>query len=752
MKRNHEALLLFLYRLLNTGVFSSAVILYFSDLFGKTGVTWKHVTVLLLTAAVFWSVRELDKRQRIHALLAMILFLVILSGMTGQETCKAWIYARSGFLWTIFFAVSAGVLEFLFEKYFPLKIATAAIVCALLIGSLIAGRHVPRTGVVFFLLYVLITLAEAVRTACGKKNGENAHAYLLWITPFLALYFFVLCLMPAPETPYSWQWLKDICLRTEERVGIYVERMINGNREDLDGAVSGFSGQTPLFSYITAENKNMLVIETLSGKRQPLYLAGKTYDSFDGRSWESTEEGCVGERLLDTIETVYALERYAQNDPGHPVYYHNVCARAEYRHLRTAYLLAPAKTWKIEGKPGYRQSGATLVFDKKAGYGTEYTFTFCRMNLERERMRDFLRSALPMDEELWENTVKRYAKEDIPYEEFRAYRESVYARYLQETTVSPEVEEWLAAVTEDAENDLDKLFLIEEAMADMQYNENPGGLPEDVADGQGFLAYFLAEKPEGFCSHFATAFVLLARAEGFPARYVQGFCIPMENAGVKEVYSNMAHAWPEVYVEGKGWIPFEPTPGYGMRRYAADGEKTDKAGGLSKTQIRMEKEQGEDSGEASKEQEEREKKKREERKRAVLFLCKCVLFLITTSVIVFVIDKLGEKRREKGRSLDEKYRREVLRNLQILSMLGYERGQSETYQEFSARIGIGDDGNVIPTVFLETYESILYGTREAGEHEMEECLEKGEELMRILRKEKGRRYLFYRIKLYHKRL
>ena len=30
---------------------------------------------------------------------------------------------------------------------------------------------------------------------------------------------------------------------------------------------------------------------------------------------------------------------------------------------------------------------------------------------------------------------------------------------------------------------------------------------------------------------------------------------------------NMAHAWPEVYIKGIGWLPFEPTPGYEELRY-----------------------------------------------------------------------------------------------------------------------------------------------------------------------------------------
>lgn len=748
MKKGHATLIHFLYRLFSVGVFSGAVILCFPDLIGMTVVTWKHFTVLLLTIILFLIVRDFNKRQQIYVFLLMALFLAILAGATGREKLTAWIFSGNGFLWTFILAVAACAMHLLFEKYTFLKIPCTVILCALLLYLLFARRHVPKMGVLLLLLYAVMTLMEYMRIISGKKKKENAHAYLVWIMPFLAFYFFILCLMPMPETPYSWQWLKNIYLRAEEKVTMYVENFLSRNTEDLDGAVSGFSERAALFSSVEADDKNIMVIETLPGERQPLYLTGRIYDSFDGQVWKSAGGGGEQERLFDTMETVCALEAYEKSSPGHPVCYQMIQVTSGYRYFHTAYLLAPTKTCEIRGRLGYKQRGAEFVFDKKAGYGTEYTFKYCQMNMGKRTMRDFLQSELAGNEDIWENTVKKYAKEKIPYMKLYAYRENLRDQYLKETLLSPEVEEWLADVTKDAENDSDKLFCIEESLADMKYNTNPGGLPKEVTDEQSFLRYFLIENPEGYCSHFATAFVLLARAEGFPARYVQGFCVPMENTGETQVYAGMAHAWPEVYVEGKGWIPFEPTPGYGINRYAAEEEKADDADSFVKMQEPAAKEHETESGEISDEQREEENKKREELRREILFLLKCVLLIFATGILVFVIDRLGAKYREKGRSLEEKYRRAVLRNLQILSMLGYEREQSETYQELLERIRKEDGGKDIPTSFIETYESILYGTREAGEAEMEECMERKQELIQILRRKKGRRYLFYRIKIY----
>lgn len=751
MEKGNGAIFTFIYRLLHASVFSSAVILYFSDLYGMDGVTWKHFTILFLAVALFFCVSKLQKRQRIYAIVLIVMSVVLVSFVMGKEKPDAWMSAKSSYLGTFVLAMSVCVLQLLFEKYFPLKAAFCVILCGMLLYSLFVGRYVPKMGVLLLLLYVVMTLTEYIWLKNRNKEKENSHAYIVWLAPFFALYFGVLVLIPAPEKPYSWQWLKNIYLRMEEKITIYTENLVNRNDEDMDGAISGFSERAVLFSNLAADDKNIMVIETASGKKQPLYLAGKIYDVFDGREWKSTKEGSDGERLLDTMETVCALEAYAEGESDSLTYYNGIRAKTGYRHFHTDYLLTPSKTWKIEGGMRYQQRGADLVFGKKAGYGTEYTFQYCRLNMGRETTRDFLQSDSAENQSLWESTVKAYAEDNITYAQLLAYRENMRKRYLPQMTVSPETEDWLSEVTKDAEDEIDGLFCIEEALADMEYNGNPGGLPGEVTDEQSFLHYFLLDKQEGFCTYYATAFVLLARAEGFPARYVQGFCVPLGNAKETAVYSAMAHAWPEVYFEGKGWIPFEPTPGYGVRRYPAEPKKEDKEEDAAEVKESVEREYVFGNTETLEDEEDENRKEREEKlrelRRTVIFITICGLLSLAVGMLLYVIDRLSEKYREKRRSTAEKYKRAVLRNMQILSMLGFERERSETYHELIERIGKGEDGEAIPTAFIATYENILYGTREIGERELEECLEQREGLMQILRKKKGRRYVFCWLRL-----
>jgi transglutaminase-like putative cysteine protease len=78
--------------------------------------------------------------------------------------------------------------------------------------------------------------------------------------------------------------------------------------------------------------------------------------------------------------------------------------------------------------------------------------------------------------------------------------------------------------------------------------------------GHSAIRQFLAER-RGFCQQFAGTFAVFARALGLPSRVAIGFT-PGERRddGRFYVQGKHAHAWPEVYFAGVGWVPFEPTP------------------------------------------------------------------------------------------------------------------------------------------------------------------------------------------------
>ncbi|MDO6428720.1 DUF3488 and transglutaminase-like domain-containing protein [Thalassotalea sp. 1_MG-2023] len=75
------------------------------------------------------------------------------------------------------------------------------------------------------------------------------------------------------------------------------------------------------------------------------------------------------------------------------------------------------------------------------------------------------------------------------------------------------------------------------------------------------LDEFFFKTQAGFCEHYASSFTYLMRAAGIPARVVLGYLGGElnEQGGYFSVYQRDAHAWSEVWLDGKGWVRVDPT-------------------------------------------------------------------------------------------------------------------------------------------------------------------------------------------------
>ena len=79
--------------------------------------------------------------------------------------------------------------------------------------------------------------------------------------------------------------------------------------------------------------------------------------------------------------------------------------------------------------------------------------------------------------------------------------------------------------------------------------------------GRNSVDDFLFKTRSGFCEHYASAFVVLMRAAGVPARVVMGYQGGEFNPidGFLAVRQSEAHAWAEVWIAGRGWVRVDPT-------------------------------------------------------------------------------------------------------------------------------------------------------------------------------------------------
>jgi hypothetical protein len=120
------------------------------------------------------------------------------------------------------------------------------------------------------------------------------------------------------------------------------------------------------------------------------------------------------------------------------------------------------------------------------------------------------------------------------------------------------------------------------------YTLTPPLLPSDPVD------MFLFDERRGFCEHFASAFTVLLRDAGIPARVVTGYQGGEINprGGYMIVRQSDAHAWSEAFVGGE-WRRFDPTAAvapsrieHGMASALPDGEPVPRFARLGETWLK----------------------------------------------------------------------------------------------------------------------------------------------------------------------
>ncbi|MDF2502792.1 MAG: transglutaminase-like enzyme predicted cysteine protease [Clostridium sp.] len=127
---------------------------------------------------------------------------------------------------------------------------------------------------------------------------------------------------------------------------------------------------------------------------------------------------------------------------------------------------------------------------------------------------------------------------------------------------SQRVKELADRITSTSSNNDEKLRLIKNYLLNnYSYNLQPN---EKNNNSQDYVDFFLFDEKKGYCKSFASAAVMLCRAVGIPARYVEGFKVRKEidNKGSYVLRSSDAHAWCEVLtsVDKGTWSILETTP------------------------------------------------------------------------------------------------------------------------------------------------------------------------------------------------
>lgn len=312
-------------------------------------------------------------------------------------------------------------------------------------------------------------------------------------------------------------------------------------------------------------------------------------------------------------------------------------------------------------------------------------------------------------------------RDDFPLEEYTSLP----------TNFPESIVELAYEITQGYNNNYDKALAIQDYLRSREFTYSLD--VEFPPRNMDFVEHFLVEK-EGYCVHFSTAFVMMARSVGIPARWVKGYTSGVRSGFNEYTISDKhAHAWGEIYLPHAGWITFEPTPGFQRRQYSESGDDTATTSPTDPSDDPLDQERDVplEDGEGNLDG------NRAEGGVSVSAKNKYIIIPLI-SFIILALALLGYQR-NKQRLLTPKEKLILLYNkvLQKLRLFGLGKGVSETPKEYLNRIA---KHKKIPLNSLSNltgvFESVYYGNNNLED----------EDYMEIHKKQRKYNYLILTLK------
>lgn len=269
-------------------------------------------------------------------------------------------------------------------------------------------------------------------------------------------------------------------------------------------------------------------------------LRGRTYNDYSGLNWYDTLSSrrylYASPRFSALRDTLFDLNRPAASGAASPQ-----TLRIHMLSGGTTTLFAPAHTQNLQLESErmvlYFNNAGELFLTRDTATGDAYQVTYLPF--------------APGDAATERIIAACAAEKDENYADVhRTY--TILPSHIQQ-----DIFNIARQVTAGKATDYEKALALQDYLrANYRYTLDAQTPPDNV----DFVAWFLLGAKEGYCTYFASAMTVLCRTLDIPARYVTGYvAVPDEN-GVALVTGEHAHAWTEIYLNGFGWLDFDPTP------------------------------------------------------------------------------------------------------------------------------------------------------------------------------------------------
>ncbi len=619
--------------------------------------------------------------------------------------------------------LAAFVIFMICDRVLMLGIAVSAGVFVFMLVEMFKGYEVYRASPALAAFYALSVLTRYLRNGLRAKEQARTRKYIAFLFPFLLSYMLLLAVWPKPEEPVSWNWVRKLYENASRKIDLLIHRLSSDYGVIDAGHFKISFGMDEKMNYDNSGDDDWIELfevipdGSISGS---LYLKGEIFNEFSGGEWHNTLEDGEDYVAADSLETRLGAGRYKEVPGNYLV--KDSTIRVKYRDILSPIIFTPAKTVSFSNISDKKKAQAVnehLVFDGSASYGYEYAVSFLQINLGNTVFADYM------------NAPGVIAEGDG----LDGYRDYIRRSYTSTPVVRDSVRKWIGTVTAEAGSDYERLLAVEQALSGFEYNINTKKMPDNVQSEGDFIDNFILEKREGYCVHYATAFCLIARYMGFPSRVVRGYKTEVSGNTPTIVRDECGHSWPEVYFEGKGWIPFEPTPGMGSARYGGWEVKTGK--------IRDKDSAGARTGNTAPLPEEDEEYADGKNGNVSWMLILVTAGVILFSVLLLLTVRIAMKRVElRKMDAQQRYYHEFDMLLRMLAELGIKRGADETFAEFAAGSGIQTFEKC-----AEIHEGCIYGGRTPTEENTAVLAGCRKELELLMKEKFGRTYFLHWLKL-----
>ena len=646
----------------------------------------------------------------IKSRLRTIVIGVILTGIVGilitigDETRTKLIHEYKWGLWVLLIGIGCFFIEKIAERYRMIKLILLAAGFIVLVIFLFKQITVSKCIVLMFLLYTSVTLIEEIQLRWNKEGDTKLKPHVVYVFPFVAVLFLLLFLIRFPDKPYDWGFVKSFAKAARIRYEIIVQSLDIKKSWDNEEAKIGFSDNGGIGSGITADPYKVFDISRNTMSKGALYLGGKSFDSFDGRRWVKNDESLIDYKMYDVLETLGAVIRHdpaSINDYLKNDYIYINCVG-----VRTTHAFTPTKSLPGIDDAQTKQVGGDVSFigRKKLLYKIRYY----RINRSFEGFDELINENIILDKEVLDRAKAELTSEDMSgytIEGYNSYRQQIYDVYAENPKLSDRAMRELDAILEGTHSDYEKLDRIEDYLLKLKYTTQPGELPENIRSCSDFVDYLIFDKKKGYCTHFATTFVLMARSQGIPARYIQGYDC-MTTGREDEVMSDRAHAWAEAYIEGFGWLDFEPTPGF---KKSSGWEVSNKTASVQ-TDYYSEKYKNVAYDNAMTDLADLDNEIMDKRSFDPRLLYMPLLMVATFVILFLIFDSLYKRIRYSRMSHREKVMTMWNRNLKLLRHVGLRLREGETLTEFENRAQQSVAHDLVS--YIGIFEKIIYADKQ----------------------------------------